>query len=97
MNIAAKPARNRTRGLEDKVFAIDRAGKRTFEDEAVFRAGRETEFVAKIREHNQAVEFVIAIRPLAQNVKSEVHFGAGMLAEHCGGRAAVGFAAAGCR
>ena len=84
MNFAAEPAGNRALGLQDEVFAIDGRGKGAFHAETVLRRGREAQLVAQVREHDQAIQLVIAVGPLSQDMEGEIDLGAGLLAEDAG-------------
>ena len=44
-------------------------------------AGAEAQLVAEIREHDQAIQLVIAVGPLSQHMESEIDLGAGLLAD----------------
>ena len=89
-DFAAKPARHRALGLENEVFAIDGAGEGAFEAEAVLRRGREAQFVAKVREYDQAIQLVIAVGPLSQHMEGEIDLGASLLADG-GGTGNIGY------
>ena len=81
VNFAAKPARDRALGLQNEVFAIDGSRKGAFHAEMVVRRWREAQLVAKVREHDQAIQLVIAVGPLAQDMEGEIDLGAGLLAD----------------